>query len=131
MAFVKFNKSYAYKCCFEEGAFLRLVQGINDVKDELLEKALKNPMFRRRIDQGSIEIISERKAVKEVDDPNLEIQLMIPEIFDEEILQNYIDKSDDKGVIKAAKKQLKKIKPVVGKERVNLPDGTCIEATIQ
>jgi len=118
MAIVKYNAKNVYTCLS-----LRLIPGVNQVEDALLERVLNEPLFKYRVDKGIIQIVEQAKAKgkgkgKKTDDKQL-VSLM-PEVYDVKLLKKYISESEDKEVVKAAKKQLSKIESVEVEEEVEV-----------
>lgn len=114
MALVKYNAKNVYSCLN-----VRLIPGVNKIEDEQLKLALDHPLFLSRVESGKIEIIDQVKGKSKKEDPKQLAKLM-PQIYDVPLLRKYIATSDDKTVIKEAKKQLKKIEDVEVKEEVQV-----------
>jgi len=111
MTLVKYNAKNVYSC-----SGVRLIPGVNQIEDGLLKSALDHPLFMFRVETGLIEIIENKNGESKKQDPKQLAKLM-PEIYDVKLLRKYIASSDDKEVVKKAKKQLKKIEDVeVNKE---------------
>jgi len=114
MALVKYNGKNTYRC-----SGITLKSNVNEVDDNLLEDALKHPLFKYRIEEGIIVILEHKikndlefeNSEKESEFKNTEKDLvdLIPNIYDKELLIRYISESEDKRIVKASKKQLKKI----------------------
>jgi len=110
MALVKYNAKNVYSCLS-----VRLLPGVNQVEDSLLERVLLEPLFKHRVDEGIIEIIPEMQDTKDDKKSDKQIVSLMKDIYDVKLLKKYID-SDNKDVQKAAKKQLKKIEDVPVKQ---------------
>lgn len=116
MALVKYNAKNVYSCLD-----VRLLPGVNEVEDTLLKRVLNEPLFKYRVDKGIIQIVEPPKSKgknKKNDDKQL-VSLM-PEVYDVKLLKKYIAESEDKEVVKAAKKQLSKIEEVEVNEEVEV-----------
>lgn len=118
MALVKYNAKNVYSCCG-----VRLLPGVNQVEDGLLESALSVPLFQWRIDQGIIEVIKE-KILKDKKPSSTQLVKLMPEVYDVKLLKRYIEENSDKKLVEAAKKQLLKIESV---EVDEVKDGVTIK----
>ena len=106
MAIVKYNAKNVYTCLE-----VRLIPGVNMIEDKLLKLVLDHPLFIHRIEEGIIEIIEQSQGKSKKEDPK-QLSKLMPEIYDVKLLRKYIATSEDETLIKAAKKQLKKIEDV-------------------
>jgi len=115
MVLVKYNAKNVYTC-----SNVRLIPGVNQVEDGLLKSALTHPLFLRRVESGIIEIIEQKNQGNAKKEDPKQLSKLMKDVYDVKLLRRYIATSEDKEVIKAAKKQLKKIEDVPLKEEVEV-----------
>lgn len=103
MALVKYNGKNVYSCCG-----VRLLPGVNEVEDGLLETALSVPLFQWRIDNGAIELVKEKKG-KDKKTSVKQLTELMSDVYDVKVLKRHIKENKDKKLVEAAKKQLDRI----------------------
>lgn len=104
MVWIKYNAKNVYYC-----GDIRLLPGVNEVEKEDLKLVESHPLFKHRVDNGTIEILKETKGKKDHNEEML-VKLM-PEVYDVKLLKKYME-SENKKVAKSAKKQFEKIEAV-------------------
>lgn len=104
MVLVKYNAKNVYYC----GA-LRLIPGVNEVAELSLISVQSHPLFKHRVDNGTIEILDKPKGKKKNNDAIL-IKLM-PEVYDVKLLKKYME-SENVNIASSAKKQFERIESV-------------------
>jgi hypothetical protein len=109
MALVTYSGKNVFGICLATGDIIKLLPGVNEVEDKLLEIIKKQPLFQSRIAKGLIQILMEKLG----NDGKRSLEDMlthIPNIFDTKLLKKIIQNDGRERVIKAANEQLDKIK---------------------
>lgn len=87
----------------------RLVPGINEVDDSEFNKALSHPIFKMRVADGQIVVLSNKKG----NDGKMSVSEMrrfIPNIFDKKLLEKILSEDDRPEIQKMAHDQLDRVK---------------------
>jgi len=116
MALVKYNGKNVLGVIGKKG-INRVIPGVNEVDDEVLNEMKAHPLFRSRMDKGLIQILkdSESKDGKRSVD---EMLGLMPGIFDVKLLKKLIETDGRTPVTRAAQKQLDAIRnPSKAKEQ--------------
>src|SRR5690606_19037390 len=114
MAYVQYKGKNLY--CFENK--FRLLPGLNDVDDALLQKARLHPVFKRRVEAGIIVIMAPSRAGERM--ALSEMRKHIPQIFEKKMLEKIMKEDDRPEVQKLCLNQLDKIKhPAAGAKKEN------------
>jgi len=109
MALLNYTGKNVMGVCLAAGGIERLMPGINEVEDSVLQVMKAHPLFQARIDKGLIQIMSENIG-KDGKRPVEEMLKNIPNIFDTKLLKKIIESDGRDIVIRVAKEQLDKIK---------------------
>ena len=104
MGLVKYNGKNVFGVGLK-GSIARLMPGINEVADNLLNEMKAHPLFQARTAKGIIEILQDsigKDGKRTVED----MLQHIPNIFDIKLLKKLIDTDGRSPVVKAAQLQL-------------------------
>jgi hypothetical protein len=119
MALVSYKAKNVLGIGMAGGEFIRLMPGINEVSDLDLNCIKNHPLFKARVDNGSVQIMYE-KIDKDGKTSADDLLKNIPNMFDKKLLRKIIDTDERKSVVKAATEQLEKIlNPLKSKEAKN------------
>ena len=108
MALVKYNGKNVLGIGIKAGLH-RVMPGINEIADEVLNQLKAHPLFQARVDKGQIQILQD--SVSKDGKRSVEEMLnLMPSIFDIKLLKKLIDSDGRAPVVKAAQAQLEGIK---------------------
>ena len=100
----------------------RLVPGINDVDDSMVNSAMSHPIFSKRVAAGQIVCIQSKKGT-DGKMSLVEMKKFIPQIYDKKLLEKILSEDERSEVQKLARDQLDRIKhPASGGKRANSMD---------
>ena len=108
MALVKYNGKNVLGVAFQSG-ISRIMPGVNDIQDDVLNKMKTHPLFQTRVNNGIIQILQDsigKDGKRTVED----MLTHIPNIFDVKLLKKLIESDGRAPVVKAAQLQLDTIK---------------------
>ena len=88
---------------------LRILPGINEIKDDLMDYLKSHPLFQSRIASQAIQIMFE-KIGKDGLRPIEDMIKDMPQIFDTKLLKKIVQTDGRERVIKSANEQLERIK---------------------
>jgi hypothetical protein len=103
MALVKYSGLNVYTCNDQ-----RFLPGVNEVEGGVLKTLLQNPLFKARVDTGTITIFDDPKD----SDGKMsarDVLRHIPNMYDKKLLEKLITTDGRPKVVEAAKEQLAKI----------------------
>lgn len=126
MPLVAYRNPQHYICCYNtegevDGAGNKRVMqrrmvlrpGLNEVDDEVWERAKTHPGLRRRIQQGVVELISDGDDAEHAAELTgmrvRESLTLVKETIDEDILRHWLEIEDRDSVVKALETQLSKV----------------------
>lgn len=109
MALVQYTGRNVFGVGLKGGVLMRLLPGVNEVQDEVLNQAKAHPLFMARVNKGIVKILQDsvgKDGKRSVED----MLTYIPNIFDVKLLKKIMDNDGRSPVIQAAQYQYDTIK---------------------
>ena len=109
MALVQYNGKNVFGILLKDLGITRLMPGVNEVVDSVLEKIKQHPLFQARVEKGLVKILQDSVG-KDGKRTVEELLSLIPNTFDLKLLKKMVDTDGRAPIVKAAQLQIDTIK---------------------